>query len=639
MLVSHLYRLNAAKFVAAVILLFGCCTYSLSQHEIYLDSLCSYYLEDEEVKNLCANQDIFSNKISLAIKCDSLGQLFLNSARYVEATLLYTISIDIWKKKNRPKNLGKSLILLGRSHYRLGNVYESFRYVNEGLLIAQEEEDTEMEGVGHLYLSWNYWRISQCDESLNQLSQLKKLIDANKVSGEQIGNYYNARAKFEQCIGNNDMALVMSDSAIHFARENDLHRLESVAMSNKVNYMYDEDSYDLKFDLLEKSIAINKDMNDKEQLGSNLGFLANLYWQVGSYKESLKYGLQSLEITSEINDKPRMHLAHIICRKAYVGLEDYSNAYFHERAASEIGEQIYGLQYLDRVFDLQKAKDKAEQDQKLMQIASEKELERLKVLQERRIFAIVLGSLILVLIGGVFSWWSYKRNKERETQLVKEVLENEMRELELQSLRALMNPHFIFNSLNSIKGFIIRNESSVAADYLNKFSHLIRLILSNSQKKTISFTEELRSLEIYIQLEGLRLEGKFEYQINIDEGINTNEIQVAPMIIQPFVENAIWHGLMNKQGPKKLNIDIRKSSEHLEIIIRDNGIGRHASKRNQPKKGIKKQSYGMKITENRIRFAQQKNKVIVNDLVDANNEPLGTEVVIQINTKRNVGKV
>ena len=242
--------------------------------------------------------------------------------------------------------------------------------------------------------------------------------------------------------------------------------------------------------------------------------------------------------------------------------------------------------------------------------------------------------MLLLLIGGLFSWFSYKKNKEKETQLIKDVLENEMRELELQSLRALMNPHFIFNSLNSIKGFIIRNEPDVAANYLNKFSHLIRLILSNSQKPLISLSDELKALEMYIQLEGLRLEGKFDYSIHVEEEIKTESIQVAPMIIQPFVENAIWHGLMSKSGPKILTINIRKKGKGIEILINDNGVGRMASQNRRQNFGVKKKSYGMKITENRIKFAQQENAVFVKDLVDSNGEGIGTEVVIQLNSKK-----
>ncbi|MDF1697696.1 MAG: histidine kinase [Saprospiraceae bacterium] len=614
------------------------CLILRSQALATLDALCTTYPNDTSIKTICADLSTqtagqglkFTNTIS---RFDSLAHYYLNNATYRKAEHIYSATTAIWRKLENNHKLCSSLIYLGRTHYRQGNIFESFQHINEGILLAQEVEDTELEGKGHLYLSWTYWRIRQCDEALNQLMNMKKLLTQSLMDTMEWGGYYNARAKFEHCNGNEKISFMMADSAIMFARKNKLRRLESVAMSNKVNYLQKNGTFEEKYDLVTKALEINTIQNDVEQLGSNYALLASTYLTSKKYNQSLEASLQSLKISTAINDKPRIYEAHTLCRKSYVGLKDYSNAYIHEREARILADDIYGLPNIARIFELQKAKSKAVQDQKLQQIASEKELERLKLVQERRTYAIVSGSLFLLLLGGLYSWSSYKKNKERETQLVKEVLENEMRELEMQSLRALMNPHFIFNSLNSIKGFIIRNEPEVASDYLNKFSHLIRLILSNSQKSTIPLSDELKALEMYIQLEGLRLEDKFEYSINVHDSVDLNNVRVAPMIIQPFVENSIWHGLMNKKGSKVLHIDIKKEADMISIVITDNGVGRQAAKMRKQNIGIKKKSYGMKITENRIKVAQQENAVIVNDLLDDDKNPCGTEVIIQLNHK------
>lgn len=631
--------MNKAQSILLVLVFFS--AIGFGQNTVTLDSLC---MDDEahfDFPEFCAKYNKMQYdynvnlQIDVATLADSLGQLDLKNAEYNRAIAFMELSFGIWTKLDSTQRKGYAHLYIGRANYRLGNIFESLKHTNEALLIAKEIEDYTLEGIGHLYLSWDYWRIKQCDEAKNQLKGMKVLIDAGLISKDHVASYYNARAKFEYCLNNIQQCFVMSDSAIFYAQKENQRRLVSVAMSNKANYLHNYGTFEEKLELMTKAIEINRALKDKEQLGSNLGLLAEVYWAEGKYEKCLDVGLQALKIAQEIQDKPRIHLAHNICRKAYEGLEDYSNAYVHEKGYRLISDEIYNLSGIDKIFDLQKEKADAEHNQKLNQIENEKKFENLKIAQERRMYAIGFGAMLLLFIAGFWNWISYKRNKEKETKLVKEVLENEMKKLELQSLRAMMNPHFIFNSLNSIKGYIVRNEPRVAANYLNKFSHLIRLILANSQMTSITLREELNALDMYIQLEGMRLQDNFSYQIQVGEDINQDQINMAPMIIQPYVENAIWHGLMNLSGEKKLMISIQQKNEILEISIRDNGIGRVEAKKRKQKLGYKKQSFGMKITEDRIKFTQKKNTVFVNDLVDETGSSLGTEVIIQLKINDN----
>ena len=137
-----------------------------------------------------------------------------------------------------------------------------------------------------------------------------------------------------------------------------------------------------------------------------------------------------------------------------------------------------------------------------------------------------------------------KRIVEKERKLGKE------RELEMQALRAQMNPHFIFNSLSSINHFVLKNETEAASDYLTKFSKLIRTVLNNSKKSMVSLEEELEMLRLYLEMENLRFKNAFSYGIHLDEMVKPTCIFIPPLLFQPFVENAVWHGLMHKKDPK-----------------------------------------------------------------------------------------
>ena len=196
-----------------------------------------------------------------------------------------------------------------------------------------------------------------------------------------------------------------------------------------------------------------------------------------------------------------------------------------------------------------------------------------------------------------------------------------------------MNPHFIFNSLNSINRFILQNNKTEATEYLTKFSRLIRMILNSSASASVSLAEDLEALRLYLELERLRCEEKFNFKIKCDPDLDTDFIQVPPMLLQPFVENAIWHGLMNKEGEGHVWINIDQEDSTLLCTIADDGIGRKKAAQLENKSG-KHKSMGMKITESRIAMAQKMNgenkSVEIKDLVDADGNAAGTEVVLKI---------
>ncbi|MBG7612058.1 histidine kinase [Polaribacter sp. BAL334] len=214
-------------------------------------------------------------------------------------------------------------------------------------------------------------------------------------------------------------------------------------------------------------------------------------------------------------------------------------------------------------------------------------------------------------------------------------LKNKIDELALISLRSQMNPHFIFNALNSIKHYIINNETKNAAHYLTKFSKLIRKILEASNSKEITLQEELETIELYISIENIRFSNEIDFQIIINEKIKLNTIKIPPLILQPFLENAIWHGLSTKQKDKKIFISIdKKDNKHIVISIEDNGIGRKAAEKIKLEKSIKRKSIGIHLTKNRLSNFVKSYKndytIIYKDLEDDFKNSLGTRVVLKI---------
>jgi ligand-binding sensor domain-containing protein len=222
---------------------------------------------------------------------------------------------------------------------------------------------------------------------------------------------------------------------------------------------------------------------------------------------------------------------------------------------------------------------------------------------------------------------------EQQNQLAE--LRQKAVEMEVQALRAQMNPHFIFNSLNSINRFILQNNKLQASEYLTKFSRLIRLILYNSKASVITLESELDALRLYLDLECLRFNDHFSYSIDIEDGLDISVLKIPPLIIQPYAENAIWHGLMHKEDKGLLEIRIHSNEDTLFIEITDNGIGRQEANR-MPMAEARDELHkalGMQITSNRITTSRRKGftdpSVQIIDLVAPDGTPAGTSVLIK----------
>lgn len=225
-------------------------------------------------------------------------------------------------------------------------------------------------------------------------------------------------------------------------------------------------------------------------------------------------------------------------------------------------------------------------------------------------------------------------NRKHEIEKKYLAFEKQLFELEQKALQLQMNPHFLFNSLNSIQSFVLNNDIDNAILYLSKFSQLMRRTLSNSRESTIPFRDEIQALILYIEIEKLRFDNKFDYHIHIDPEIDDSFIEIPPMILQPYVENAIVHGLMHSKVKGHLNIEITLKDENILCAIEDDGIGREKAAAIKRESGIERKSRGMIITQERLDILNQYSKdqytVKVIDLKDKNGNPAGTRVEVSI---------
>lgn len=229
---------------------------------------------------------------------------------------------------------------------------------------------------------------------------------------------------------------------------------------------------------------------------------------------------------------------------------------------------------------------------------------------------------------------AHELEEQRISQLQSDFV-RQIAEAEMAGLRSQMNPHFIFNCLNSIKLYATENDSEKASDYLTKFSRLIRLVLENSRSERVTLQNELEMLRLYTDLEIMRFKQKLSFSIDIDAGIDTQFTEIPPLLIQPYVENAIWHGLMHKPEGGTVHVRATQPQENLlQLTITDDGVGRARAAELKSKSASHHKSFGLKMTSERIalinQFYQTHTQITINDLVYADGQPAGTEVTLQI---------
>ncbi len=388
------------------------------------------------------------------------------------------------------------------------------------------------------------------------------------------------------------------------------------------------------------------DTSTRNELRKYLAGTGEYYFAQKEYTKALPNFLRSLglNLANQTGAKQFIRDGNQILYSIYDARHQTDSAYHYYREYIKMKDSILN----DKV----KAKLIAYgPKQKIELLNKEKEIQQAQLQKESLWRKFLISGIIVLMLFGIIiirvimlkrKNEAHKRElAENELQIQKlesegkeESLKHQASELEMQALRAQMNPHFIFNSLNSINRFILQNNKTQASEYLTKFSRLVRLILQNSQAAFITLESELEALQLYLELEAVRFDYQFEYRIIVDEDVDVSIIKVPPLIIQPYAENAIWHGLMHKKEKGFLEIKLFSEENTLFCKITDNGIGRNKASELKSKSAAAHKSMGLRITADRIARLQQ-NKVwidyiTVNDLILPDGSAAGTEVLLKI---------
>ena len=381
-------------------------------------------------------------------------------------------------------------------------------------------------------------------------------------------------------------------------------------------------------------LAMHRKLNDRNEIKRTLLDVANAFYGLNKDDSALKYAHEGLQLAIETRSNQFIRDGYQILYSVYDRLGKIDSAYYYYKKYIKIKEDVVSDQTRGRFATY-------DYEQKINLLNNEKLIGQQQLISERKLRNVLIISILGALVLAVFMIRNIalkRKNEKLQSERAQSELRHRTVDLEMQALRAQMSPHFIFNCLNSINRFILKNETEAASDYLTKFSRLIRMVLVNSKNKLISLGDELNMLKLYLDMERLRFKDSFDYNISFVNSIDADSIYLPPLLMQPFAENAIWHGLMNKSlGLGHLEIAFHLESERLLLCsITDNGVGRAAAAF-KGKSAEKQKSMGLQITRERLELMNDgpegQTSFELVDLVDRDGNACGTKVILRIRIK------
>lgn len=559
--------------------------------------------------------------------------------------------------------------------YRTSDLDSAHFYIKKALKVSKAINHKEQEGMSRMYLAQNFKRKGKYAEGLEQILLAKHLLDSTEALREQrlianseLSTFYEAiknhegalsialetleivkndpfspaKGRFYYDVGNRYMTLNDFEKAVDYYLEavdicdktnflpGKMIMMGSLAAAYKNLYRYSEATT-----MLEEALPYFEKTGQKTNVAATYQQLGQIASAQGFHEVSIPHYEKARQIFDEVGNLEYSKNTNQALFVAYSIMQDQEKATTANASYLRLKDSIESIERKEMVAEMQ---TKYETEK----MGLEKEAAEAASIRNKNY---LIGSLViasLILLSSLFFFGRIRARKKadlitlelRETQK-RLALEKQYRDSELKALKSQMNPHFIFNALNSIQEYIVMNKKNEASDYLGKFADLIRTYLGHSDTGVISLQEEIDSLRMYLDLESLRFEDKLVYELKVTGHLNKEMIYIPTMLIQPYIENALKHGLLHKKDNRHLQVTFSPSEDNtIECIVEDNGVGRAKAKEFQANRNSLHKSFAAKATEERLELLNygkdKKIGVTIEDLYDDTTKVSGTRVILNI---------
>ena len=546
------------------------------------------------LKDLQESESIHDS-INIQRALSNIGSVYEDLGNYTNALEYDIKALKLAEKSGDKKRAAKSLFNIATVHVDLGDQKKALEYFLKSLNLAKE--------IGYKELvSMNLGDIGNVYRYQNDYSKaLEYYFEALKID-EQLGN---KRAT----------ATWLSNIGITYHHQSELANTEkNITLKNNLN------SKALEYNL--KAIKLLKELGDNRGQALTMGNIGCIYTEMNNYSEAETYLQKALVFAEETNYTQIIITVHFYFYNLYKKTNAPVKALEHYEKYVAIKDSLDNENNKKAISELQIKYETKKNEIENNTLIQKNKIQALTITNSRYLMIGLVGFFLLVLGFGILI---FRQNKLKAHQLAVQ--------FEQKLLRTQMNPHFIFNSLASIESYIYEHDPKSAGVYLSHFSRLMRLILENSASEFITLDKEIDTLKYYLSLQKLRFDDSFTYSIDIDDEIIPEQIYIPPMLLQPFIENAIEHGFKGSKQQGVINVEFSLVENNLFVKITDNGIG---IARAQQQKDMHKshKSMAMQITNERLKILNKSKKkklaFTISDISDEQTAATGTKVVFSI---------
>lgn len=519
-----------------------------------------------------------------------------------------------------------------------GNFKNSADYYLKAIKVAEAIGFTRGLSISYNNIGENYFRLMEYEKAREYTQKALELNEAihelrgQAINLEMLGSIAFAKKDFNE-------AYTIWTRAFDKATQSTDHNILSQVYVDLGKYYTQTNQ--LKRALQHLKIADSIAEKHHETYYQTLAYkaFAKAYEKLNANDKSLEYLRKALVASIELGNKNEQSDVYNLLANYFEQRKRYDSGMYYLRRHKSLGDTILSDKNFAHLAFIQTQYETALKDEENRRLKNIERIQKRQII-EKNWMLLASGIALLLTFFSIFLLYRSFRNKKHNLELQEQKNISEYRqqvaELEVKSLRSQMNPHFIFNSLNSIRNYIVRNEPHIASNYLAQFANLMRKILDASQQNFIYVDEEIDILKLYLELELMRFSQRFQYQIIMDPEVESANYKIPSMVLQPFIENAIWHGLLNKEdGHGSLTIQFMEVPHDDRCIIceiTDNGVGReksaeynHSLKRHKSK--------GLDITRERLTRlsgGQLEEPFKFIDLFDEQGNPSGTKVIIYL---------
>ncbi len=528
----------------------------------------------------------------LAISYRCMGNCKKGKGDNDEALELYQKSLTLSENAGDQKNISTVYNSIGHLYWNWGKYPKALQYYYRSLEIKERIYDSI--GIAIAYHSIGNVHLMQKNDSLALHNLLLSLEFKKKLGSERrMISTYNSIGIIYYNRGDYNAAISVYSKCLEIRKElgDKLGMAESY--NNLGTVFYKQKSHDQALVQYFNAKILLEELGATEQIMHVFFNIGMIYTIQRKFEEAIKVTKMALVIANEAHSKRGIKEANAGLSDIYLEMGNYQKAYEHLSDYMIMKDSLSGAESKKQVAEIEaqfKVK-KAENEVKLL--AKQNEVQVLEINQRNYLIYGLTGFLLFIVI---IAWLLFQQNKLHARQ--------KTIELEQRILRTQMNPHFVFNLLNSVQKFITENKQDKASEYLGDFGELLRNILDNSSKQKITIANEINTLRLYLSLEKVRLKDKLTYEITVDETIDEHYTLMPPLVIQPFVENAIWHGIVPKKSPGNVSISLKIDDNLLICTVEDDGIGIEKSNEMKLESDQKHERMGMKVTAGRVKSVE-----------------------------------